>query len=282
MVNSQATTTSLTASPNPITFGQTLTLTADVQGTGSNAPGGTVNFLSGSTLLGTATLNSSGVATLTTSSLAAGTYSLTAQYAGNANFLSSTSAAVSLTVNSQGTTGTGDQGFSLGSGGGTSSQTVQPGGSAIYTLSVSPAPGTTLPAITLTASGLPEGSTATFSPQTIAAGSGTTNVTLSIQVPAKSAMLGRDRNLNGGLPLVAFGILLLPFGGRIRRSGKRMLRLSCMLLLLVGAASLVGISGCTAPASGAFSGSSPQTYTITVTTTSASLSQTANVTLIVE
>jgi ABC-type glycerol-3-phosphate transport system substrate-binding protein len=78
------------------------------------------------------------------------------------------------------------------------------------------------------------------------------------------------------------GILLLPFGGRIRRSGKRMLRLSCMLLLLVGAASLVGISGCTAPASGAFSGSSPQTYTITVTTTSASLSQTANVTLIVE
>jgi hypothetical protein len=281
-VNDQATTTSLTASPNPVVTGQTLTLTAAVKGSGSTAPAGTVSFLSGSTLLGTATLNSSGVATLSTSSLAAGTYSLTAQYAGNANFLSSTSAAASVTVNSQATAGTGDQGFSLSSGGNTPSQTVQPGEAAVYTLSVSPALGATLPAITFTASGLPEGSTATFSPKTIAAGSGATNVTLSIQVPAQSAMLGRDRKLNGGLSLVAFGILLLPFGGRIRRSGKRMLRLSCMVLLLAGAASLVGLSGCTAPVSRAFPSSSPQTYTITVTTTSASLSQTTNVTLIVE
>ena len=276
------TTASLTASPNPVSAGQTLTLTATLTGDGSVWPTGTVTFLNGSTLLGTATLDSSGVATLSTSSLAAGTYSLTAQYAGNANFLSSTSAAASVTVNSQATAGTGDQGFSLSSGGNTPSQTVQPGEAAVYTLSVSPALGATLPAITFTASGLPEGSTATFSPKTIAAGSGATNVTLSIQVPAQSAMLGRDRKLNGGLSLVAFGILLLPFGGRIRRSGKRMLRLSCMVLLLAGAASLVGLSGCTAPVSRAFPSSSPQTYTITVTTTSASLSQTTNVTLIVE
>jgi hypothetical protein len=279
-VNAQATTASLTASPNPVATGQTLTLTAAVQGSGSTAPAGTVSFLSGTTLLGTATLNSSGVATLSTTSPAAGTYSLTAQYAGNANFLSSTSAAVSVTVNAQATTT--DLPFGFNITGSTPSQTVQPGGSATYTLSVSAALGTTLPTITFTASGLPEGSTATFSPQTIAAGSGATNVTLSIQVPVQSAMLGRDRNLNSGLSVVAFGILLLPFGGRIRRSGKRMLRLSCMVLLLVGAASLVGLAGCTAPVSGEFSSQSPQTYTITVTTTSASLSQTTNATLIVE
>jgi len=274
-----ATTTSLTASPNPVATGQTLTLTAVVQGTGGTVPAGTVSFLNGSALLGTATLNSSGVATLTTTSLAAETYSLTAQYAGNANFLSSTSAAVSVTVNTQATTT--DQSFSLNTTGSAPSQTVQPGKSALYTLSVSPSLGTTLPAITFTASGLPEGSTATFSPQTIAAGSGATNVTLSIQVPAQSAMLERDRKLHAGLSALAFCILLLPFGARIRRSGKRMLQLSGMVLLLVGAASLVGLAGCTAPA-GQFSSQGPQTYTITVTTTAASQSQTANVTLIVE
>jgi len=79
---------------------------------------------------------------------------------------------------------------------------------------------------------------------------------------------------------VAFCILLLPFGGRIRRSGKRMLQLSGMVLLLVVAASFVGLR-VHRPA-GQFSSQNAQTYTITVTTTSASVSQTANVTLIVE
>jgi hypothetical protein len=282
-VSSQAaaTTTTLTASPNPVLAGQTLTLTAAVQGIGNIAPTGTVNFLNGSALLGTATLNSSGVATLTTTSLAAETYSLTAQYSGDVSFLPSTSSAVSLTVNAQ-TTTSGDS-FSLNTTGSAPSQTVQPGKTATYTFSVSPAAGTTLPAITFTTSGLPKGYTATFSPPTIAAGSGATTVTLSIQVPAQTvnAKLERNRRLNTGMSLVAFCILLLPFGGRIRRSGKRMLQLSGMLLLLVGAASLVGLTGCTAPA-GQFSSQNAQTYTITVTTSSAAQSQTANVTLIVE
>jgi hypothetical protein len=274
------TTTNLTASPNPAIAGQTLTLTAAVQGAGSTVPGGTVNFMNGSALLGTATLDSSGVATLTTTSLAAETYSLSAQYSGNANFLSSISAAVSVTVNTQATTN--DQSYSLNTTGGAPSQTVEPGKSALYTFSVSPAPGTTLPAITFTASGLPAGSTATFSPQTIAAGSGTTNVTLSIQVPGVSATLERERKLHAGLSALAFCILLLPFGARFRRSGKRMLQLSGMMVfLMVGAALLVGLAGCTAPP-GQFSSQNAQTYTVTVSTTSASQSQTANVTLVVE
>ena len=277
-VSNQASTTSLTASPNPVTAGQTLTLTAAVQGTGSTTPGGTVNFMSGSTLMGTATLNSSGVATLTTTSLAAGTYSLTALYSGDANFVSSTSTAVSVTVNTQATT---NQSFTLNVTGSAISQTVQPGKTAIYTLTVSPAPGTTLPAITFTAAGLPAGYTAIFSPPNIAAGSGATNVTLTIQVPLQAAVLERDRKLHAGLSLVALCILLLPFGGRLRRSGKRMLQLSGIVLLLAGAASLIGLTGCTAPL-GQFASQNAQTYTVTVITTSGSQSQTANVTLIVE
>jgi hypothetical protein len=94
-------------------------------------------------------------------------------------------------------------------------------------------------------------------------------------------MLERERKLHAGLSALAFCILLLPFGGRLRRSGKRMLQLSGMVLLLFGLASVVGLAGCTAPP-GQFSGQNAQTYTVTVTTTSASMSQTANVTLIVE
>ena len=274
-----ATTTSLAASPNPVTSGQALTLTATVQGSGSTAPAGTVSFLNGSTPLGTATLNASGVATLSNSSLAAGTYSLTAQYSGNASFLSSTSAAVPVTVNAQATAIV--ESFSLNAGGSTS-QTVQPGGTAVYTLGVSPAVGTTLPAINFVVSGLPEGATATFSPQTIPAGNGATNVTLSIQTSVQSAMLERNRKLGGGL-VVALGILLLPFGSGIRRSGKRMLRLSYLVLLLAGAVSLAGLTGCAVlNAPGAFSSASAQTYTVTVTSAAASLSQTTTVTLIVE
>ena len=93
-----ATTTSLVASPNSVAAGQTLVLTATVDGNGDSFPSGTVHFLNGSTLLGTGTLNSSGVTTMSTSALAAGTYNLTAQYAGSGSFLSSTSSAVSVKV----------------------------------------------------------------------------------------------------------------------------------------------------------------------------------------
>jgi len=273
------TTTSLVASPNPVTAGQALVLTATVEGVGDTSPAGTVSFLNGSTPLGTATLNASGVATLSTASLAAGTYSLTAQYTGNASFLSSTSAAVPVTVNAQATVIV--QSFSLNAGGSTS-QTVQSGGTAVYTLGVSPAVGTTLPAINFVVSGLPAGATATFSPQTIPAGNGATNVTLSIQTSVQSAMLERNRKLGGGL-VVALGILLLPFGGGIRRSGKSMLRLSYLVLFLAGAVSLAGLTGCAVlNVPGAFPSTSAQTYTVTVTSTAASLSQTTTVTLIVE
>jgi Bacterial Ig-like domain (group 3)/Divergent InlB B-repeat domain len=79
--------------------GQSVTLTATVSGPTGTAiiPTGTVTFLSGATTLGTATLNTSGVATLTTP-LPGGTDSITAQYSGDANFASSTSSPISVTV----------------------------------------------------------------------------------------------------------------------------------------------------------------------------------------
>ena len=273
-----STTTGLAASPSAPTAGQPLTLTATVEGNGGTASAGTVNFLNGYTLLGTATLNASGVATLPTASLPAGTYRLTAHYTGNSSFFPSTSSGVSVTVSAQASTVASP--FSVDAGTSTPSQTVLPGGTAVYALTVSPAAGTTLPAISLAASGLPAGAIATFSPAKITAGSGATSVTLSIQVPpVQSAMLERNSRLGGGMSFLVLGFILMPFGGGIRRSGKRMMRLSCMMVLLfAGAVSLVGLSGC---ASG-FSSPSAQTYTVTVTSTAASVSHTTTVNLTVE
>jgi len=94
----QATTqTVLTASAGSLTVGAPLTLTANVTGTGGT-PGGSVTFMDGATALGTGVLNASGIATLTTSTLAPGQHTLTAVYTGDTNDLGSTSAAIQVTI----------------------------------------------------------------------------------------------------------------------------------------------------------------------------------------
>ena len=93
-----ATSTSLSSSANPSTYGQSVTFTATVTAQ-SGTPTGTVAFNDGTTTLGTGTLNGSGQATLTTSSLAAGSHSVTAAYANFPSFASSTSAVLTQTVN---------------------------------------------------------------------------------------------------------------------------------------------------------------------------------------
>ena len=91
------TTTALTSSANPSLFGQSVTFTATVTGS-SGTPSGTITFKNGSTTLGTGTLTS-GTATLSIASLAVGSNSITAEYGGDASFVTSTSSAVSQVVN---------------------------------------------------------------------------------------------------------------------------------------------------------------------------------------
>ena len=99
------TTTATTVSadlPNS-TYGQTVRLTAAV----TPAPtGGTVQFLDGSTALGTVAVQS-GAASLSVSTLSVGTHSITAVYSGDgAAYLGSTSAAFTETVSKAATVGT--------------------------------------------------------------------------------------------------------------------------------------------------------------------------------
>ncbi|HSU67730.1 MAG TPA: Ig-like domain repeat protein, partial [Tepidisphaeraceae bacterium] len=97
-INKAATSTAVASSATPSTFGQSVTFTATVSDSMSASPTGTVSFLDGSTVVGTGTLNGSGVATFTTSSLSVATHSITAQYGGDTNFASSQSGALSQTV----------------------------------------------------------------------------------------------------------------------------------------------------------------------------------------
>jgi hypothetical protein len=91
--------TALTASSNPSVFGQSVTFTATVTGSGSGTPSGTVTFKDGATTLGTASLNASGVASFVTSTLSTATHSITAGYGGSASFLASSSSTLADTVN---------------------------------------------------------------------------------------------------------------------------------------------------------------------------------------
>jgi hypothetical protein len=96
------TTTALSSSPNPSTYGQAVTFAAVVTSNNGAPPDGeTVTFLRGKTVLGTSAL-SGGAASFTTSTLPVGTDSITAVYGGDSNFAGSTSKPVKQVVNKAG------------------------------------------------------------------------------------------------------------------------------------------------------------------------------------
>jgi uncharacterized repeat protein (TIGR03803 family) len=97
-----ATTTTLTSSPNPSSYGQAVTFTAVVTSSVGALPDGeTVSFMTGKKVLGMGTL-SGGSATFTTSTLRVGTTSVKAVYGGDSNFAGSTSKPLKQVVNNAG------------------------------------------------------------------------------------------------------------------------------------------------------------------------------------
>ncbi len=93
VVQLNPTTTTVSSSLNPATYGQSITFTATVAPQSSGGtPSGSVSFKSGSTTLGTATL-SNGTGTLTTATLAAGVSTITATYGGDGDFAGSSGTA---------------------------------------------------------------------------------------------------------------------------------------------------------------------------------------------
>src|ERR1051326_1671139 len=100
-VNQDTTNTTVTSSSSTSFHSQPVTFTATVvaKAPGSGTPTGKVTFKEGNKTLGNGNLGSSGQASITVSNLSKGMHQITAVYAGNSNFLSSTSAVLVQTVN---------------------------------------------------------------------------------------------------------------------------------------------------------------------------------------
>ncbi len=95
-VNNAATTTTLSTSGTPSTFGSTVTLTATVA---PSMSGGTVQFYDNAIALGSPVALSGGQAQFATGALAAATHSITAIYIGTTNYAGSAASALTQTVN---------------------------------------------------------------------------------------------------------------------------------------------------------------------------------------
>ncbi len=266
------TTTGLSASGSSVNPGATVTLTATVASATTGTPTGSVSFYDGATLLGTGTLTA-GVATYSTTALGAGaSHTLTAVYSGDINFnTSSTSTSTDISV--------GVLDFTL-SAPTPASQSGASGTAFTYSFGISPTYGTYAGDVSFTATGLPSGAAATFSPSTIPANGGPQTVTLIVNTGAGSAALVRPATLGRGLIPVALAFLFLPLAGtrRMRRHGRKLGRLACLLLLvLAGLGATTALTGCGSHAG--FSGTTGQSYTITVTATSGAIQHTSTVNL---
>ena len=275
-VTTGATTTSLTASASSFALGTSVTFTATVKGaSGVPAPTGTVTFMNGTATLGTGALNSSGTATYNASSLAAGSYSVTAAYAGDANNAASTSSAVPVTV------WPGAQDFSVSLS--PSSGSVSRSTPMSVTVTITSVNGFAS-ATNLSCSGLPKNSTCNFSaPSVTPAVAGTATSTLTLKADTNTATAALDPFGNGlGLhagrvaSAVLGALLLLPiFGSRRRKMRKLLQSLGALLLLAIVASG--AITGCgggpTTPAG---------TYSIQVTAASGSTTHQATFSMTVQ
>jgi hypothetical protein len=155
-------------------------------------------------------------------------------------------------------------GFALTTSSGVES--VLPGGAAAFNLTLAPGGSTYPDALTLSATGAPAGATVTFSPATIAAGSGATPVIMTVQTI--NPQTARDAKPGGSLGAMALALLLLPMAG-IKRVRRRLRKMPGLPVVLAAFALSLGamacLSGC--GSSGGFFNQAPTHYTVVVTAT---------------
>jgi len=265
-ITPEPTKTTLALSAATIMLQSSVTLAVTVSGS-TAMPTGTVTFLDGTNSLGTGTLDRNGTASLTLSTLTAGTHNITASYTGTSNFAASTSAASTETV----------QDFQLNASGGTTTATVNGGTNAQFTVPIAPTSGQTFIApITLTLSGLPSGSTATISPASIAAASAATTVTISVTTSNQMAALrpaGRAHGLPTTFAVLACCIPLLSL--RRLRSRLRSRRVQACIMAAVTLLLAAFMAACG-------SGSTQKSYTLTLNAASGSLQHSVTLQLTVK
>jgi sugar lactone lactonase YvrE len=253
--------------------GSTTTLTTLVSSTTTGTPTGTITLLDGPTPIATQSLSTTGSTVFTLNSLSTGTHSFTAIYNGGKNFTPSDSLPQQVTI---GIGATPD--FTLAATG-TITQTTTPGTATTFTFAVQPIDSLSSP-INLTAIGLPNFSTTSFSPSYIPPG-GQTTFTLTINTPSNTQISSRTPEHR--TPPITWAILFLPILGLATRK-RPIPTVLCAIVIL----SLSCITGCGDRINSESISTTPaKTYPITVTGTATSstgstLTHSATVTLILQ
>jgi hypothetical protein len=201
-----------------------LQLNARVASTTSGTPTGTVQFFDAGNLIATAPLVN-GSASAIELNPASGNHTLSVAYSGDTNFYASTSANVIQAVNAM-------PDFTIGTAG-NSQQTVIAGSLATFGLTVGSQGAPFTGAVTLSASGLPVGATASFSPPAVVPGASSAPVTMTVTTRATTALSTRKQ------PEVALAVIGAIFLLALRRR-RALPRLLAMLVV----AGLFGLAGC--------------------------------------
>jgi hypothetical protein len=191
-----------------------------------------VQFLDAGNVIATAPLVN-GSASAIELNPSSGSHTLSVAYSGDTNFQVSTSAKVIEAVNAM-------PDFTVGVTG-NSQQTVIAGSSATFNLTVGSQGAPFTGAVTLSATGLPSGATAGFSPPAVVPGASTAAVTMTVVTRATTAL---NTSTNPELGFAATGVIIL-LAFRRKRTFLR-------LLSVLAIAGLFGLTGCgarTAPES---------------------------------
>ncbi len=244
--------------------GTPVTFTGRVAGNFA-VPGGPVQFLDGTNVIGTGTLDATGTATFTTSSLALGTHVVSVAYAGNANFLPAASAGVTVVITPAGAPRpAGPQSFTLNVT--PAPMTLGTGRTGILQVTVAAVNGFAEP-VALSCSGLPNETGCTFVNATIAPGGGSTTLQFTTAAPHSCGdpnhpyFLGEtwSPGTKGATRTVWAGFFLFAAGlFRVRRGSRRAGLMMLLAGTLVGLSLMSGCGNCTDL------GTRPGSYTFTV------------------
>jgi hypothetical protein len=268
--------TALVSGAASISQGASVTFTATVSNSVAGAVAtGTVNFYSGTTLLGAGTLNTSGVAMYTNSTLAAGASVITAQYASDSNFNSSTSTAVNITVTAP------TFSYTL-----PATITTAHGQNVVTVFALSPV-GSYSGTINFTCTNLPADASCVFQPNPVTLAPGapvTVYLTIKTSIPvAVNAVPVRPASLHSSTWLAFAPGLLCVFACMRRR--RFAAKLSGLLAVGVMAFAMLTLSGCgsqAASTSNAFTDTPAGSTNITITGTDGTVTQSGTYTLVVE
>ncbi len=255
----------LGASPNPANSGQIVTLMVNATSAlGGVVPFGLVTFRDGITVLGTTSLNDSGIATFTTASLAVGTHPLQAALAPSSTFAGSVSPVMNEVVQSYD--------FTISTS--RSSLTLPSGDWSILTITVTPVGGFK-GSVELSCDGVPEHTQCVFPDgASVSLADGAKTVQLAINTSdvygyghriSRLTMPPGSGNRSGGF----LAVLLLPTFGFLGLAGKKRKALGSLKRLGLALGILMVMFGMQA-CSGMFPAkTAPGTYKLTVVGVSA-------------